>query len=131
MIEDKKRKTRRVSKKVKKMHEEVVSKGILGATPPESKTGGGVTKHDVNYTYGIIDGNSVTSKKTVRPNQFNVEDLVTLAEKGDILIKADIEDIDDPFGYQINDFYIKSAFARTNKTAVYYKFKKTTKTYGL
>lgn len=41
MIEDKKRKTRRVSKKVKKMHEEVVSKGILGATPPDVKTGGG------------------------------------------------------------------------------------------
>lgn len=133
MIEDTKktRKVRRPSKKVKKMHEEVVSKGILGATPPEAKKGGGVTKRDVNYTYGIIDGNQIKSKKTVRPNQFNIEDLVTLAEKGDILIKADIEDLDDPFGFEINDMFIKSAFARTNKTAIYYKFKKTTKTYDL
>jgi hypothetical protein len=131
MIEDKKRKTRRVSKKVKKMHEEAVSKGILGATSPEAKKGGGITKHDVNYTYGIIDGNEIRSRKTVRPSQFNIEDLVTLAEKGDILIKADIEDLDDPFGVQINDLFIKSAFARTNKTAIYYKFKKTTKKYDL
>ncbi len=131
MIEDKKRKTRRVSKKVKKMHEEVVSKGILGATPPEGQKGGAVTKRDINYTYGIIDGNQVKSRKTVTPSQFNIEDLVTLAEKGDILIKADIEDLDDPFGVQINDLFIKSAFARTNKTAIYYKFKKTTKTHDL
>jgi hypothetical protein len=60
MIEDTKkaRKTRRVSKKVKKMHEEVVSKGILGATPPEAKKGGGpwdVYKIDVKKDDNVVE----------------------------------------------------------------------------
>lgn len=58
MIEDKKRKTRRVSKKVKKMHEDVVSKGIIGATPPESKTGGGpfdAYKIDIRRSGEVIE----------------------------------------------------------------------------
>ena len=60
MIQDKKRKTRRVSKKVKKMHEDAVSKGVLGATAPEAKKGGGpwdVYKIDV-----LKDSNIVESK---------------------------------------------------------------------
>jgi hypothetical protein len=58
MIEDKKRKTRRVSKKVKKMHEEAVAKGILGSTATEVKKGGGpwdVYKIDVKKDDSVVE----------------------------------------------------------------------------
>lgn len=42
MIGDKPRKTRRVSKKVKKMHKEAADKGLLGSTSAEEKKGGGL-----------------------------------------------------------------------------------------
>jgi hypothetical protein len=83
MIEDKKRKTRRVSKKVKKMHEEVVSKGILGATPPEGQKGGG-GPYDV-YKIDMKKGGEVVSselKDYIQTRFISLDDLLKKVESG-------------------------------------------------
>ena len=81
MIEDKKRKTRRVSKKVKKMHEEAVAKGVLGSTAPEAKKGGGawdiykidVKKDDTVVESKVIDDWGVNHNMSLG-NLFNMID---------------------------------------------------------
>jgi hypothetical protein len=82
MIGDKPRKTRRVSKKVKKIHEEVVAKGVLGATAPtEPKKGGGpwdiykidVKKDDTVVESKVIDDWGVNHNMSLG-NLFNMID---------------------------------------------------------
>ena len=82
MIEDKKRKTRRVSKKVKKMHEEGVSKGILGATPAERQKGG--NGMDI-YKIDVKNGDEVISselKNFIQLKFISLDDLLNKLESG-------------------------------------------------
>lgn len=128
MIEDtrKTRKVRRPSKKVKKMHEEVVSKGILGATPPESKVGGTATV----FTVGYYEDDKLKSKKNVSPSDLNIADMVRALNDNDYLIvKAFVRaDAKGPtksvFGYEIPG-------SPEEDYALYFKFKRTTKPKGI
>ena len=81
MIEDKKRKTRRVSKKVKKMHEEAVSKGILGATPPEGQKGGSMEVYKIDVKKG---GEVVSSelKDSIQIKFISLDDLLKKLDSG-------------------------------------------------
>lgn len=82
MIEDKKRKTRRVSKKVKKMHEEAVAKGVLGAIAPEGQKGGGMMEI---YKIDIKKGGEVVSseiKDSIQTKFISLYDLLDKLESG-------------------------------------------------
>ncbi len=127
MIEDtrKTRKVRRPSKKVKKMHEEVVSKGILGATPPESKIGGANTV----FTVGYYEDDKLKSKKNVSPSDLNIADMVRSLNNNDYLIvKAFVRTDGSPpskmFGFDVPG-------SASEDYAFYFKFKRTSKPKGI
>ena len=125
MIEDKKRKTRRVSKKVKKMHEEVVSKGILGATPPESKIGGAATQ----FTVGFYEDDKLKSKRNVKPSDFNIADMVRSLNDNDYLILKAFVSADEKPPSKVFGFDIPGS--AQEDYAIYFKFKRTSKPKGI
>jgi hypothetical protein len=83
MIEDNKRKTRRVSKKVKKMHEEAVAKGILGATQ-EAKKGGSMEVYKIDIKKG---GEVVSSevKDLIGIKFISLDDILKKLDSGNVM----------------------------------------------
>lgn len=125
MIEDKKRKTRRVSKKTKKIHEEVVSKGILGSTSPESKIGGAATQ----FTVGFYEDDKLKSKRNVTPSEFNIADMVRSLNDNDYLILKAFVSTDAKAPSKVLGFTVPGS--AEEDYAIYFKFKRTSKPKGI
>lgn len=125
MIEDKKHKTRRVSKKVKKMHEEAVNKGVLGATSPEVKVGGVATV----FTVGYYEDDKLKSKKNVSPSDLNVADMVRGLNDNDYLIVKAFVRTDAKPASKVLGFDVPGS--AEEDYAIYFKFKRTSKPKGI
>jgi hypothetical protein len=121
MIGDKTRKTRRVSKKVKKMHEEVVAKGVLGA----EKVGGASTQFMVGY----YEDDKLKSKKNVSPPDLNIADMVRSLNDNDYLIIKAFVRTDGSPPSKILGFNVPGT--SEEDYAIYFKFKRTSKPKGI
>jgi hypothetical protein len=126
------RKTRRASK-AKKLHDDLVKKGKLGA----SVGGGGVR---IKYTVAVIDNNKVIDRKIFDGDQFTLNDLMlSLADNDSIVVKYEQE----KYGTEWEKFWMrakdnirnaeKPPFANSglikqgDADVLYFKFKKANK----
>jgi hypothetical protein len=85
MIEDKKSgKTRRVSKKVKKMHEEAVSTGLLGSTQQKGGNAGDVYKIDIKRGDEVVKSDLKSDMDLLF---ISLRDVLDMLEKGVVRIE--------------------------------------------
>ena len=127
------RKTRRASK-AKKIHDELVKKGKLGA-----KVGGTIIK----YTVAVLDNGKVVDKKTFNGDNITLNDLMaSLGTRDEIIIKFEKDKYLDPIQQMkaemeqnmrraMNPFgpspFPNNGFDQGNSDVLYFKFKKSNK----
>ena len=124
------RKTRRASK-AKKLHDELVAKGKLGAT---------VGGKRAMYTVAIFDDGKLIEKKDFSGDKFTLNDLMgSLGDRDEVIVKFAQEkylndrdqkwaEMDERFEKAFGDPpFSRSGFNQGNADVLYFKFKKANK----